>query len=748
MNKAKNTAFTLVLALAAVSAGAQVPVSIPSSAPFYTDVPNEYVADQTAQGIGSLNMVLCVIGGLDTGDMVNAGPYVALVNMVPCQAKGGGGGSNSAGATQVATAVVQVTRVDANSPMVGKVWMSFTESGATKSVLAYLSATQAPSASSPYGVFRLDYVGKDGSTGAIGFNGFIDAKPGSISFFETGPNSGNTALALATQSTSAGAGSMNVGGTAFDFAYDTGHFRRSDGTADQCFDRTRANAGRSVWRYGTYSAVDGTRVDMAHPGFPIQATWQAKSYFGFANYWGINFQGIDLNTIPDANPVPGLVVTDQRPKNTSTYTLSKVGGKLTKWTQVQTTLGAIDGIPFTFGADLTGQTSNNAVTGWNNWIAVWNSAAASLTVTGQQNCGPNGCLASALAGNATATVNASFFATMPLSGWSDSFGGNINIPAVGGAHAAGDAVFYFSQSTVTPGSAGAPSTLYCLAQCPTAASIVAFSAGNSATSPFGNNTAQQWFDAPAANTVTYAFGATGLAESGVPIVLEQASQIPAGSQFAQGGIMTGRLFDTALTSSACPPGAPQGAACVQEPASAGHYFTWSTGSNQWNQSLWLTNAATSQVVAFDAPQNIPYTVPSGAAYGSWAGKSILLQFNGFGNLFGIPGSCVDASTNATVDCSAPGSRYVAQFAIPENDTSMSLPGSPSTPLIVKSLDAELRLANLGASLPSSPCASMALTPQTLPSGGTHDPSSASDSEYLGVQPVVTANPKVVDGVLQ
>ncbi len=43
---------------------------------------------------------------------------------------------------------------------------------------------------------------------------------------------------------------------------------------------------------------------------------------------------------------------------------------------------------------------------------------------------------------------------------------------------------------------------------------------------------------------------------------------------------------------------------------------------------------------------------------------------------------------------------------------------------------------------------MALSPLTLPSGGLHDPSSATDSDYLGTMPTVTTAPKVIDGVKQ
>jgi hypothetical protein len=88
------------------------------------------------------------------------------------------------------------------------------------------------------------------------------------------------------------------------------------------------------------------------------------------------------------------------------------------------------------------------------------------------------------------------------------------------------------------------------------------------------------------------------------------------------------------------------------------------------------------------------------------------------------------------------------FSIPDGAT-MTLPATSTTaatPLIVKALNAELRLNQTSQS--PSPCATMTLTPLTLPSGGLHDPTSSTDSEYLGTMPTVTAAPKVIDGVLQ
>ena len=728
---------SFIVALAAISLSGGAEAAIPAASPYVTDPQNEYVQDNTSDSIASLNQILCIFGSMGAGTMVNAGPYIALVDMNKCDTRQSSNGA--AGATNYATAVLDVTRKSNSDPMIGKVWLSMTEEGKSLEVFVHLSATQSPSAAQPYGLFRLDYLGK--KDGMTGFNGFVDSQATTISQYETGNNSDNTAMALSATSTSAGSGTISsMGGPAFDFAYDANYFRRSDGTHDQCFDRSKASAQRSAWQYGTYNAEDGSRVDMAHPGFPLAATYSGTTYYGFANYWGISFQGLDLNSVPDAQPIPGLDVTDQRHGNTTAYTVSKVGGKLTKWTQQATTLDSLNNIPFTFGADLTGLTSSGSISGFQNWQLQWSSDAHAFSVIGSRQCSSNGCVTVSVP---AATVNAAAFNGTPISGWADSYGGSINIPPTGSPHTAADAVYYYQQSTLIPGSTAL--NLHCLSQCPTAASLAAFTSGDSQTSPYGNGTDHQWFSAPAANTVSYSFDSLGLEDNtsgtAVPLVLEQTNQYPDGSMYAQNGINTGRLFDAPLTYANCPAMAPAGSVC--EPANPTSYYTWVTGSQQWQQSLWLTRGTT--VVAFDAPQSIFYTVPNDPAYGSYAGVPILLQFNGFGNLSGIPGNCVDPVNNAAVECNTPNARYVPQFSIPDGAT-MTL-SNPTTPLIVKALNAEIRLKNLGSSAGSA-CAPMTLSGVAPPTGGTHDMTDSADAFYIGVKPSVTSAPKVIDGVIQ
>jgi hypothetical protein len=398
----------------------------------------------------------------------------------------------------------------------------------------------------------------------------------------------------------------------------------------------------------------------------------------------------------------------------------------------------MDGIPFFFSGDLTDKTTGGdpAVTGWGNWQMQWNDGAGNFTVIGTQMCNQNGCTQSVL--TTPATVNAGAFNGLALSGWSDSFGGNITIPASDSDHVGGDPLYYFSQSLVIPGSESEPSTLYCLNNCPTAASVAesnAYSSGN-APSPYGSTTATQWYSAPSLdNTVSYTFGSSGLVENGAPMIINNSAFSNANPMF-RNGVMSGRLFPDPFAS--CMSGST-----VCEPSAPTVYYTWSTGTSQWNQSMWLTKTSDSSVVAFDPPQHVSYTVPSGSAYGTWAGKNIQLQFNGFGNLFGIPGYCVSPINNRVSDCSVEGARYVSMFSIPDGAT-MTL--NENTPIIVKALDAEIRLNDLGAS--AAQCSAMSLTPLAPPTGGVHDMSDPSDAFYIGVQPTVTDSPKVIDGIVQ
>ncbi len=158
----------------------------------------------------------------------------------------------------------------------------------------------------------------------------------------------------------------------------------------------------------------------------------------------------------------------------------------------------------------------------------------------------------------------------------------------------------------------------------------------------------------------------------------------------------------------------------------------------------MTDNTDSSVVTFDQPETITYTIPSGSEYGDWANKTIQLQFNGFGNLQGIPGQCISPTTNSAVDCATGAARYVPVFALPDGATLML--ASSSTQLIVKALDTEVRLAIVNCSETNI---ARPDTVATMPSDADlHDPNEPADTTYIGDAPTVTDTPKVIGDVIQ
>jgi hypothetical protein len=191
--------------------------------------------------------------------------------------------------------------------------------------------------------------------------------------------------------------------------------------------------------------------------------------------------------------------------------------------------------------------------------------------------------------------------------------------------------------------------------------------------------------------------------------------------------------------------AGSGTYCDYKVNDAEVYDQWETGSNTWNQFAAVKNSS-GAYVTFDAPMPVAYTVPTGAQYGQYAGKSIVLQYNGFGDLQGIPGNCVSRLTNAPMACNSQEARYVPSFAIPFDETkgaATSIDGQTS--YLVKWLDREIRFAQK----PLSSCTSAGLTLPSnvvLPTAASlKDPSNSASDVYIGTRPTVTAAPRVIHG---
>jgi len=757
MNRSKQLASAIALIL--ISSYGTLAVANPTAgSPYFTDAQSSHVEDATSRGIGTVNMIACIMSAMKPNQLVNQGNYIALVDENKCDANRSSSGNSSGTGAQGAsymTAIVNSTRTTNSDPMLVKTWINMEEQDNAMTIFVRTSASEAPTSTNPYGVFRLDFCGKPDSGGSCIMNGFVDAQAGSLSFYQQesgggggggGGGSSTTALQLTSVGTSTGSGRLSMtedqGGTPqtqeFAFAYDQGLFLRGD----QCFSRDASDPETrfSVWRYGLYDATTGARITR-NSGFPIEYSSGGTTYHGYMGYWGLSSQpgspalanGATVNRVEYGGGNGSPTATP--------YTLIKSDGKLTKYTRRSTTLDQLDKIKLN---TFVGSNASNFFSGATpnaQYELYWDNTAGDFKVAGQVNCGGNGCQTQTLSPEPSVPV--SFFAAQGgLQGWSQSLGGEVFIRLAGvtaPVTASSVAVNYRVQDLVYP--ADMPATLYCVNNCPTAATLAAFFVnGSNATSPFAGSTFNNFNPTAAGNVITYTGNANAAVlvdNTAAPVVFTDASALQQRPQY-QHGIRTGRLF-TSLSAAECSSGS--GTYCDYKVNDADVYYQWETGANNWNQFAAVKDGS-NNVVMFDAPLQVNYTVPSGAQYGQYAGKTIVLQYGGFGDLWGIPGQCVSRLTNQPVSCDTQDARYVPEFVIPMSDTT-GVVTSGSTTYLAKWLDREIRFARKSAGT----CAALSVpTNVTLPSAsGLQDPSNPNSSAYIGVKPTVTSAPRVIHG---
>ena len=730
-----------------------------ADSPYRTDAQSSHVEDATSKGVNQVNMITCIMSALRPDALVNQGNYNALVDENKCDpdarssTSNAGSSSSGAQAPSMMTAVVNSTRTSNADPMRVKTWLDMAggDGGFNPTIHINISASEAPSSSNPYGVFRLDYCGK-GPAGCM-MKGFLQGNAGGITYFETESQNGGgggpstKALRMSVANADSGAGSLmlNDGGqqVAFNFAYNADYFRRSDGTNDQCFarDASDTDTQMSVWRYGLYDAGSGARITR-NSGFPIEYTaLNGTTYHGNMGYWGLWLPPEVAGSVGNGATVQRVEYNNGQAPTKTAYTLLKADGRLTKYTKRTRTLTSIDKIHFNaFIGDATGFFVG--AQGWRQYEMYWDNAAGVFKATGVMNCDNNGCQTGDLVGGEQ-VVAASYFSNQGgVRGWSQSLGGDVFIPLTGGTIVADSiTVVYREQSLVYP--AEMPTALNCLRDCPTAASMGAyFAQGSSASSPFTSTSFNNWGPTPAGNVVGYTMDSTlALLRDGASaaVTFTDAQALQSRPQY-QSGVRSGRLFAD-LSAAVCDNDATQ--YCPNKVDELEVYYQWETGPNQWNQFAAVKDG-TGAVVNFDAPLQVSYDVPAGSAYGAYAGKSIVLQYGGFGELWGIPGVCVSPLNNDRVSCDTPNSRYVPSFVIPVDEV-LGRVQSGGTPLLAKWLDREIRFARKDVSV----CTFAGVTLNvgvTLPTvADLQDPTDSASAIYIGDKPVVTDAPRVIHG---
>ncbi len=740
-----------------------------TDSPYYTDAQSSFVEDATSRGIGQVNMIACFMNSMRPADLVNQSHYVALVDELKCDpnsrsSASNQGASGGAQAPQYTRAIVNSTRASNADPMLASIWVS-SEMGPNTAgtIFLKLNASSAPSSDNPYGVFRLDFCGKEVSAAAAAaclMKGYLDASATGLQFFQNEGNGSNgtvTQLAL-TQGSGGSTGqgrlaqaetSSNITTTsAFTFAYNSTHYRRSDTdtNSDLCFSRLEADAKKSVWRYGLYNA-DGTRLEI-NSGFPVRwtDTGTGQSYQGQIGYYGLWLEDNKAAVIPDGATLVKQNFGSNAP--TESYLLSKARGRLTKYTRQTTTLDRVANVRMTVGM--------NIASVWQQVEIYWDGTLGQFVKSGVMTCGGSGCNIQSV-DPVQPIANATWATQGGIFGWSQSLGGEVFIGNVGNlANPTAVDVAYRVQSLVYPNDF--PAELKCLGECANVSTMTNyFTDQMGATSPYLSNTLNVQFDpagVAAGNLVSYvqdgSSGELKVSGDSAALVISNANWLSAKPMY-QFGFRLGKLFDAANAASVlCDGSFTQ--YCGSKLNDLPVYYTWETGTQSFNQFFALRTASgncagsNDAYCRFDPPLSVTFSVPNDTvAYGEYAGRDVILQYGGYGNLWGVPGLCVNRLTNAPADCSAGGQniRFVPAFVIPF-DTTQGVVRNGSTSYYVKWLDREMRFSQVGA----GNCSALTLPSSglTLPDAtGFQSPGESSSANYIGALPTVTAAPRVIAG---
>ncbi|MEY8875421.1 MAG: hypothetical protein AB9M60_02835 [Leptothrix sp. (in: b-proteobacteria)] len=752
---------TLGLMVLSATPAHAVPATPPTSGAYVTDPTQSHVEDATSQGLRLPNTVLCYVGatGVNQTEVVNQGNYLALVDQNKCENGGGGSGSGSSSSSGASSApsyiraAVNSSRVDDASPLLGKVWFEQDSMGGGQggggpgTIYAHLSATAAPTPATPYGTFHTDFCGVfQGSSSCDAMHGYAQGDGASVTAYQTG--GGDDISMVLTGTTAAGQGRVQFGQTAdWTFAYDGSFFRRSDGSSDQCFDRSFANADKTAWRYGVYDST-GARVER-NGGFPIKSS---GGVYGYVGYWGLWLQG--NATLSDGATVTRFSYGNQG-ASSGDYTLVKKDGRLKKQEMHTSTLDAIKNVPFLFWVNSTFQDSaNNSHPQGSNLEVKWDGSAFVITGVGQ-----NG-QTTPVAGSPT--IPPSVLATIwNINGWSQALGGSVTIVnrnGTGGYVALGSAsvVTYRTETVVTPGSTDWPTTLHCVSDCPVGGTALVNGLNNTqdASSAFATasiaqfggsaqtaNTRWNWQPVAVGSQVDYV-ASNGVLARGSDAVVWSSPVAPANPQYAN-SLQTGRLVDDAgLAMLACDANgnsSGSGYYCPNRLDGVSVVYVWETGPNSWSQFSGLKDSS-GVMLQFDAPLALQYSVPQTGVSTTYANASLVLQYNGFGDLQGIPGKCVNPDTNAEVTCDNNGNnRWVSAFTIPEGGTV----SDGTHTYFVKPLEEELRLKQVNG----SNCA--ALTLPTIANAAMPGESGFTNPLTTnGTMPVLTGAPRVIQGAVQ
>ena len=740
---------------------AKLTTEFEATADWNKDKTFSYVHDRSTEVFNNVNEILCQIAQTNYVAMTGKGPYKALINQNLCK---GNDDASKAGSSQEAgtsgsdapdynTWTVN-SIINTSNQLETHVWIhekARQESGGfdepAKVITAKMVVKKTKDEVPPYGLFRIDFMafpeGAAAGTTPM-FQGLLETVQDANGLVqlrfadsEAGGQFEEKAAVIKDSATS-GRGTVfqtgNDNGTPrtyqANFAFSDTYFRRTNDLEDRCFDRKSFES--SAWRYGLYDFETGDRFTI-RSGIPFNTKADGSGTYGWIGYWGMwsqdNGQSIVNNTVYSK---------DQSTGATATYTLNTYGGKLKKHTQHTTTLSTIVNIP------LEGYSEPDPLNPGQMLMyrVIWNGTNLVKTASSPQNMGGPPVWTELTTPVALNYSNMRFGGDLNF--WSQALGGQVRIPlknctftpGIDGAPGtnlcdaplSGDNIVFYTEDIVYPDTV-VPSTLTCFDNCPQAPT-------GAGMNPAGNLTYDQNFT-PGFSGHVYTFTEMILKDNGNadnPVLLATApTNQPWG--FNSGALVENTLANQNLLKCDWNPNE----ICGWKAWSLPTFYTWETGPNNWNKITIVKSGP--NVVTFDPPVKVEYThaAASGAPDYKYNGAKFYLDYNGFGELHGIPGKCFDMATGqATNDCSGNNKRYVPEFSIASGSTVKN----GTTTYYVKPLEVEQRMVKKEASVCTTAGVIAPATALTLPAANE-----AVNPGLLGLEPA-NAEIKVIGGLIQ
>lgn len=716
---------------------------VPETSPYKTDLIYSYNKDKTSDAISVVNTVACYVKNFapEIGyAQVGEAAFIAQVDRNLCdsdaQVSNGEGGASSQPNYETAT----VQSSFQNNELTGKIWSASTENGVRYKLYVHFKMRGNEQVSPPYGNWEVYWCSNYNTTtnSCEDSYGYVTVEGSNIKSFDRWQSS-NALYAGTSASNLTVSPDKRTGGGKFltrennradvngVYAFDTNHVLANLNGTEVCNvpNSNDPNARISPWETWLYDSETGQRVNR-NAGFGLR---DDNANWAWAGYWGVS--------IGNSSATNGQQLRryDSSGNLAETYTVVVKPGKLRKIEVRNNNLSSMTNVMLkTWGQKslATGFPSDTtSVPLYFKWDGQY------FVFSAYDTCPQNGGTCETTTVNPRSVSIATLteqgigkYGYNDLGAWKDGSANNYRfILANWGGQSNNRTVYNAdqvvvkerSETTVMPSDTTVPANLYCIG--PDCAQV------NGQALARGSNPTQAWsWSAGAGDNQGF------MAIGGLPVDFRQITNFFSGPLLTNDQVALLRCTKTDYCDGE-----------VEEKVK--NYYRWTSSANSWDNYSGVKDG-NGNLVAFEAPLNLDYTVPVNDT-SSYRGRTVSIQYPGNGQLW-VPGYCFNETTGVRVACGT-NVPWAPEFVIPY-DEAIGRVTDPATgrAYLVKSLRrgvyypsvAAQNCANLSGGLPQ-------YNTRTLPTQTDwKNPADPASPVFIGTWRDPVGAPLIINGVLQ